>query len=1051
MASQWQAQAMVRQHIDEATCHKRNREAARRYNESTAIRARLGSTTTQGVSTPVPRAGFDWSVARASDAFKREVATELGCLQALERHIRQVNQHFSQPASISHDSRVDNKQSSLQQPLLSPRKQISIQAGEVVSPPNHRALATARTNLRQSFNQPSQSYAHDILSNLHQSPAHGTQINAHSAPQTRDKPSNQPQSQTNLDQSQTYEPRIPLRPTFSPPSAHFSPQEIRGETQTPRRQFEKKVESEEQTSKRGDSIDRAGFERFQGVNNAIQTLSTVAETVELRQHDRSSLKHTRSPSNDCGSAQTQVVDCGGEARLLQAAASMPLEKKVRWGLPQDHSLGTSADVQVEVADDWKLLPGEAQPTPPESGQRPNMSHSRVMRSLDVEIENDIDKDDDGALDDELLCSSPVPITKQPKLQPKAPASPDILRTQQRQSPQAPPVSQDTSRTQQRQSPQAPSASQDTSRAQLSQSPQVSSASQDTSHARLSQSSRVSSAAQDTSHARLSQSSQVSSASQDTPHAQLSQSSQVSSAAQDTSHARLSQIQRGLIALTSGDREDGAPPQPLQSPLVSDSSAPLPWSSSPVRRVDVRHPGAAFALDSDDELMLHAKIYGECAMNLDAEKYDFSAIVVPFVPSPAGTNAEDEGLVSATPRAVAADVTLELEAGTGSTSPPDINPLSPEEQRWLDGAARSTPRKLAANDIVLASHKCRMYLANHPQTKARAKHYVWALFTMLRYDLPTVKELGDADFDPALIDRILTELGDFNAFWLPASGAFHTSSRAFRIAEGVAGPHPDNQGQIDDTTSTLHQGYLCQCGKAHHPWQTVIHILRIGCGLFETFEADNQISHLTGVACIAKPNAIVMESGMDNRTRVRCHEGDANGCQHTPPCRFISNPYEHVLQTTIELRTRLSQSLTNKVTHYCSPCNKTITGSTRDWVVHVSEHSQSVFMENSDEYAVLCPSGRNLDKLAASTKGQHLTGHRKGRCADINTWADKTLDHLPPGLRSAHVGHFWRAFKALEVDPKKLRTQILRLDYKYKSRNPKARATGIQEEQAGEDE
>ncbi|KAK3667336.1 hypothetical protein LTR22_001852 [Elasticomyces elasticus] len=968
MASQWQAQAMVRQHIDEATCHKRNREAARRYNESTAIRARLGSTTTQGVSTPVPRAGFDWSVARASDAFKREVATELGCLQALERHIRQVNQHFSQPASISHDSRhdlpnakisqhshqqrVDNKQSSLQQPLLSPRKQISIQAGEVVSPPNHRALATARTNLRQSFNQPSQSYAHDILSNLHQSPAHGTQINAHSAPQTRDKPSNQPQSQTNLDQSQTYEPRIPLRPTFSPPSAHFSPQEIRGETQTPRRQFEKKVESEEQTSKRGDSIDRAGFERFQGVNNAIQTLSTVAETVELRQHDRSSLKHTRSPSNDCGSAQTQVVDCGGEARLLQAAASMPLEKKVRWGLPQDHSLGTSADVQVEVADDWKLLPGEAQPTPPESGQRPNMSHSRVMRSLDVEIENDIDKDDDGALDDELLCSSPVPITKQPKLQPKAPASPDILRTQQRQSPQAPPSTS---------------------------------------------------------------------------------------------------VQRGLIALTSGDREDGAPPQPLQSPLVSDSSAPLPWSSSPVRRVDVRHPGAAFALDSDDELMLHAKIYGECAMNLDAEKYDFSAIVVPFVPSPAGTNAEDEGLVSATPRAVAADVTLELEAGTGSTSPPDINPLSPEEQRWLDGAARSTPRKLAANDIVLASHKCRMYLANHPQTKARAKHYVWALFTMLRYDLPTVKELGDADFDPALIDRILTELGDFNAFWLPASGAFHTSSRAFRIAEGVAGPHPDNQGQIDDTTSTLHQGYLCQCGKAHHPWQTVIHILRIGCGLFETFEADNQISHLTGVACIAKPNAIVMESGMDNRTRVRCHEGDANGCQHTPPCRFISNPYEHVLQTTIELRTRLSQSLTNKVTHYCSPCNKTITGSTRDWVVHVSEHSQSVFMENSDEYAVLCPSGRNLDKLAASTKGQHLTGHRKGRCADINTWADKTLDHLPPGLRSAHVGHFWRAFKALEVDPKKLRTQILRLDYKYKSRNPKARATGIQEEQAGEDE
>ncbi|KAK5745350.1 Salivary acidic proline-rich phosphoprotein 1/2 [Elasticomyces elasticus] len=47
----------VHQHVDE-TCHKRNRETARRFNHSTAIRARLGNTTTQGVYAPVPRAGF---------------------------------------------------------------------------------------------------------------------------------------------------------------------------------------------------------------------------------------------------------------------------------------------------------------------------------------------------------------------------------------------------------------------------------------------------------------------------------------------------------------------------------------------------------------------------------------------------------------------------------------------------------------------------------------------------------------------------------------------------------------------------------------------------------------------------------------------------------------------------------------------------------------------------------------------------------------------------------------------------------------------------------
>ncbi|KAK5706496.1 hypothetical protein LTR97_001485 [Elasticomyces elasticus] len=1177
--------SVLREYLDAAACHKRNRETARRFNHSTAIRERLGSITTQGVSAPVLRADFDWTVNRASDKLKKEVNVELGFLQALERHIRQVDQHFSQQASVPHDSRhgpfdakisqhspqqrVDEEQSSLQQPLLPPQQPIPVQVSGVVSPPNHHASATARTNLRQSFNQPCQTYAQDIPSNLHYSPAYSTQINTQSASRMRAQPSNPPQTQTNLDQRQNYEPRIPPRSTFNPPSVHFSLQESQRELQTPRRRFEKKVESEEQTSERRSSTVPAGVERIQRVDNVTRTLPTVVETVELQQHDRSSLKHTRSPSNDCGGALTQVVDCGGEARLPQPAASGPLQKKVRALLEHDYWLSTSADIQVKAADDWKLLPGEPQPTPPESGQRPNMSHSMLTHSFDFEIKNDIDEDDDGAIDDELLCSSPVPTTKQPKHQPEAPVVQDISQTHQHQSSQAPSASQDnsytpcvkvnslassrwttflgkwrrhlqapsaiqdiphaqqpqssqapsasqdiphaqlskssqapsasqdtshaqlskssqalsasqdTSHAQLSQKPQAPSASQDTSHAQLSQKPQASSASQDTSYAQLSQKPQVPSASQDTSHAQLSQKPQVPSASQDTWHAQLSQKLQVPSASQDTWHAQLSQklqvlpvaptnhgptsllpllplqstsVQRGVASLTLGDGEDGAPPQPSQSPLVNDSSQPLPWSSSPVRRVGARRQDVANALDTQDEHSMHKAIYGECALHLDVDEYDFASIVAPFVSSPAVTNTGDEELVSPTPRAEAADGTLELEADTGSTGPPNADRLSPKEQRWLDGAARSTPRKVDGSDIIPASHKCRMYLAKHPQTKARAKHYVWALFTMLGYDLPTVKELGEADFDPKVIDRILTELGDFTAFWLPASVAFHASSRAFRIAEGVAGPHPDNQHQIDDGMSALHQVHLCQCGNAHHPWQTVIHILRIGCGLFETFEADNQISHLTGVACIANPNGIVMESGMDNRARVKCHSGEVTTCKHTPPCQFISNPYEHVLQTTIELRTRLSQSLTDKVTHHCSPCNKTITGSTRDWVVHVSEHSQSVFVENSDEHAVLCPSGRNIDNVALSAKNHHFAFHRKeGRCADTHTWSDKSLDQLPPGLRSAHVGHFWRAFKAVEVDPEKLRTQILRLDYKYQPRKSKARATGVQEEQAGEDE
>ncbi|KAK3638012.1 hypothetical protein LTR22_017974 [Elasticomyces elasticus] len=1041
MASHRQAQAIVRQHIDEASCHKRNVYAVQRFNESTAIRIRLGNATTQGIDAPVPRAGFDWALNRAPDALKSAVNHELASLQTLERRIRQVDQYFDEQASISHDSRHDpldakisqqgrqlrvhDEQSLLQPPLFPPRQQISVQARDVFSPPDQRASTTTKTSPRQSFRQPFQSHAQDIPSKLHQSPTYGTQINTQSTSRMRDQPPNQPQSQAYFDQPRTYEPRIPLQP----PSTTFSPQELQQKPQAPRHRFEKKAESEAQTLERGSSIARVGFERFHGVENVPH----VPVTVQLQQHDRSSLKHARLPSNDCSSAQTQVVDHGDEARLLYATVSEPPPKKVRVLLQQDYSLERSVDVEEEVADDWKLLPGEPQPTPPESGQRPNMSHSRPSRPSDFETKNDIDEDDDGALDDELLCSSPVPTTKQPKHQLEAP----VLS----------------------QKPRVSSASQDTSHAQLSQKPRVSSASQDTSHAQLSQKPQVSSASQDTSHAQLSQKPQVSSPVQSIAHAQLSrtppkplathesacghhrsESAQPSPAA-PTNHNPTSllpllplyspSVQRGLKSLTSGDYEDSAPPQHSESPPATDSSALLPWSPSPIRRVDARRQDVANALDTQDEHMLHTAVYGECALQLDAEKYDFSAIVAPFAPGPAATNTKDEELVSATPRAGADDGIFELEAGTGSVGPPDADRLSREEQRWLDGAAQSSPRKLAVNDVVDADHDCRMYLAKHPQTVARARHYVWALFTMLRYDLPTVKELQGQPFDPALIDSILTELGEFNAFWLEPSVAFHQSSNLFRIDENIAGPHPAQAKQIHDRNLSLHQMFLCKCGKPHNPWTNAIHIIRIGCGLFEDSNEGCEISHLSGISCIANPKSIRMESGNYNRSRRKCHSGTAITCNHTPLCQFIPHPYQHVLQKTIALRTIVNRSLTDKTTHYCSPCDQTITGSTRDWVVHVSRHSQSVFMGNSDEYAALCPGGNvRLDDLTPSKSQRHLVQHRKSsRCVVHEMDYNILFDTLPPGIHITSNEVFWKDLKTLIIDPEQLRRQMLRLDYK----------------------
>ncbi|KAK3656165.1 hypothetical protein LTR22_009872 [Elasticomyces elasticus] len=633
--------SVFREYLDAAACHKRNRETARRFNHSTAIRERLGSITTQGVSAPVLRADFDWTVNRASDKLKKEVNVELGLLQALERHIRQVDQHFSQQASVSHDSRhgpfdakisqhshqqrVDEEQSSLQQLLLPPQQPIPVQVSGVVSPPNHHASATARTNLRQSFNQPCQTYAQDIPSNLHHSPAYSTQINTQSASRTRDQPSNPPQTQTNLDQRQNYEPRIPPQSTFNPPSVHFSPQESQRELQTLRRRFEKKVESEEQTSERSGSTVPAGEEWKDAVlissDNASPKRPVDAISISSGVTPSSPYKSSSPPRNDCGSAQTQVVDCGGEAGLLQATASELLQKKARVLLEQRNSLERSVDVKKERVEKEEL-------TNDEHDELPDMEEELTEDELDElsDMEEELTEDElDELADEELHESLLIDIymaeqdADDDQQQLNQPSSPDISQTHGRQSTQPSSVSQDFGCGSQSKYPQEPSAvqdalaSSDSYYADRSQSPQPSSASQDTSHAQLSQNPQVplrnqdALAAPDTARAHLSQSPQAPSASQDTSHARLSQNPQVPlrnqdalaapdtarAHLQDTSHAQLSQNPQVLLAsqdiqhaqLSRSPRNPPSSPEfTLKLCLPSDSVMPweLRWSDTDQR-------------------------------------------------------------------------------------------------------------------------------------------------------------------------------------------------------------------------------------------------------------------------------------------------------------------------------------------------------------------------------------------------------------------------------------------------------------------------------------
>ncbi|KAK3658738.1 hypothetical protein LTR56_001609 [Elasticomyces elasticus] len=594
--------------------------------------------------------------------------------------------------------RIHDVATSLETPFAPPQQRIPVQVGGVVSPPNYRATCTARTFLHQSFYQPFQSYAHDAQM-LHII-ATDTQNCSPITSRTRDKPSNQPQSQTNLDQSQTYEPRIPLRSTFNPPSVHFSLQEIRGETQTLRRQFEKKVESEEQTFEHGSSTVPTGEGWKDAVlissDNALRKQPADTISISSGVTPSSPYKSSSPPSNDCGSAQTQVVDCGGEARLLQAAASILPQKKVRWGLPLTYVRIFVPDVEEAVTDEEELTEDELDELPDmeeeladeeeEFTDEEELTDEELHAALLAEVHIAEEDADD---DDELLDKPPtLTLNANPHLQPTVPnwavidriiaaeqqlnqpSSPDISQTHQRQTPQPSSASQDFGRGSQSKYSQEPSAVQDTLAssdsyyADLSQTPQPSSATQDNIHAQLSQKPRVplrnqdALAIQDAPHADLSQTPQPSSATQDNIHAQLSQSPQVPSAAQDNTRAQLSpdprkpssspeitlkrrlpsdsampspfrwsyadqrnrhyqadrsesaqpspvaptnhgptsllpplplqstSVQRGLIALTSGGREDGAPPQPPQSPPAKLNSGLSPRLS--VRAMRERH-------------------------------------------------------------------------------------------------------------------------------------------------------------------------------------------------------------------------------------------------------------------------------------------------------------------------------------------------------------------------------------------------------------------------------------------------------------------------------
>ncbi|KAK3628003.1 hypothetical protein LTR56_018866 [Elasticomyces elasticus] len=553
--------------------------------------------------------------------------------------IERLQPIFDHDLSISDlAGRLRDVATSLQQLSLPPRQQISVQAEGVVSPPDQRASATTRTSLRQSFYQPFQSHAHDVkmLHIIATEIQNYTQSTSRMRDKPSDQPPNQPQSQAYFDQPQTCEPRIPLQP----PLTTFSPQELRQKPQAPRHRFEKKAESEAQTLERGSSIARVG----EGWKDAVSISSdntshkrpASAIFISSGVTTSSPYKSSSPPSNGCSGAQTQTAAYGGEARLPQATVSEPPPKKVRVLLQQDYSVERSVDVKEELVEKGELI----------NDEHDELADEELHESLLVDIHMaEQNADDDQELLDELLTLPPAPNMYPQSTIPSwwgevdrliaevqqldQPASLDISRTQQHQTPQPSSVSQDSERSshskfsqelsagrdiprmQQRQSLYEPltvqdaMASSDSYYADMSQSPHGSSvsqdsewvsqskyspkpsavqdapAAQDTAHAQLSQRPQVSSPARDNSHAPLSQpppkpsAVQDALAAQDTAYAQLSQKPQVSSPAQSIAHAQLSRTPPKLPS---------SPEHTLKLCLPSDCVMPLPlkWSNTDQR-------------------------------------------------------------------------------------------------------------------------------------------------------------------------------------------------------------------------------------------------------------------------------------------------------------------------------------------------------------------------------------------------------------------------------------------------------------------------------------
>ncbi|KAK3634568.1 hypothetical protein LTR56_011012 [Elasticomyces elasticus] len=297
---------------------------------------------------------------------------------------------------------------------------------------------------------------------------------------------------------------------------------------------------------------------------------------------------------------------------------------------------------------------------------------------------------------------------------------------------------------------------------------------------------------------------------------------------------------------------------------------------------------------------------------------------------------------------------------------------------LAGNKSSVPR--AVDLYQRASFDCRMYLATHPQSKQRAKQFVWSILTMLKYNLPTVHEIGFDDFNRDTIDEILADLGHFPLFWETDNAISSGAVNLLRQSQGLPPLNPSSLRNSNTIlTFPLHQAGLCICGSIHVPWQGIIQQFRIGCGLFERYPDGGEISHLHGVACMIDPASYTMESSVNNVSRQPCHANTAHGgCLHNPPCTTVPNPFNYLLAKTIALRTIFNQSLHDDVTHVCPVCTTEIRGSTRAWVVHINLHPTDPVSQISAEFERFCVAKTtSVDMMTSSAATRHHKYHMTG--------------------------------------------------------------------------